>query len=149
MQADELLNFCRFLLDFGMLLLIWIVQLIIYPSFLHVDSSEFKSWHYRYTGLITIFVAPLMLGQAGCYCLDLFLERHWDTVFNMVMIAIAWLATIVWSIPCHDRMQKNGFDRGVVLRLISTNWIRTIAWTLVFVMDVTLFAASGPSFRAL
>jgi hypothetical protein len=32
-------------------------------------------------------------------------------------------------VPAHGRLAE-GFDAGVHARLVATNWIRTMAWTL-------------------
>ncbi len=138
MDVVNLFQQIRQLTDFGLLVLIWLVQLIIYPSFLYVAESEFKSWHYRYTGLITLFVAPLMFGQLGAYGGLLLFATTWDTWVGLCLISIAWLATLVLSVPCHDKMQKAGYERATILRLVQTNWIRTAAWTLVFALDLVI-----------
>ena len=126
----------RLLLDFGLLILIWMVQLIIYPSFLHTDINEFKRWHYRYTGLISLFVVPLMFGQTALYVVLSYATNRWAEYTNLSLIGLVWLATFTLSVPCHDKMQSLGFDQTVIRRLISTNWVRTAAWTLVFGIDV-------------
>lgn len=125
----------RLLTDFGLVILIWMVQLIIYPSFLHTDVDDFKGWHYRYTGLISLFVVPLMFGQTALYCFLSYATNFWTEYVNLILIAIVWLATFVLSVPCHDKMQSHGYDREVIRRLINTNWIRTGAWSLVFAID--------------
>ena len=53
----------QLLVDFGLVVLIWIVQLIIYPSFLYYNSNTLSKWHKTYTGRITTIVAPLMIAQ--------------------------------------------------------------------------------------
>jgi len=35
----------RLLFDFGLLVLIWLVQLVIYPSFLYYEQDNLKRWH--------------------------------------------------------------------------------------------------------
>ncbi len=136
MEFVDLLQQSRLVVDFGLLVLIWLVQLIIYPSFLYTAESEFKGWHYRYTGLITLFVAPLMFGQIGIYAGLLFLAMTWDIWAGVFLTGVAWLATLILSVPCHDQMQKAGYDRTVILRLVRTNWIRTAAWTAVFALTL-------------
>lgn len=135
-MLNETLQTARLLCDFGILVLIWLVQLIVYPSFQYVAEQHFRQWHYRYTGLITLFVAPLMFGQVLLYALEIMFHGwHWIVAVNLPLIAIAWLATALLSVPCHDRMQKRGYDKSVISRLVNTNWIRTFVWTAVFALD--------------
>ena len=125
----------RVYVDFGLLILIWLVQLIIYPSFAHVREDVFIKWHNQYTGLISLFVAPLMLGQSVlCAGLLLLAGRPLD-LFQVVMVLIVWLSTIFLSVPCHSRMHKIGYEPATIQRLVRTNWIRTIAWTLMVCAD--------------
>jgi len=53
-----LVQVARVAVDFGMLILIWLVQLIIYPSFQYSARESFIQWHEKYTGLITLVVLP-------------------------------------------------------------------------------------------
>ncbi|MFT7429007.1 MAG: hypothetical protein ACI9IZ_001504, partial [Nonlabens sp.] len=39
------LDLLQLLVDFGLVVLIWIVQLIIYPSFLYYGSKTLNKWH--------------------------------------------------------------------------------------------------------
>ncbi|MBX2821145.1 MAG: hypothetical protein KTR29_15725, partial [Rhodothermaceae bacterium] len=55
----------RTVVDFGLLVLIWIVQLIVYPGFKYSDIHLFGDWHSQYSMLISFLVIPLMLSQVG------------------------------------------------------------------------------------
>ena len=61
-----LLEFCHehaLSVDFAMFVLIWVVQLIVYPAFHKIDDRVFVSWHGSYCNRIGLFVLPLMLLQ--------------------------------------------------------------------------------------
>ena len=121
------------LVNFGLVILIWLVQLIIYPSLAHVDDSEFIGWHRRYVRRITILVGPLMTAQM---LLLLWAVRRELIPANVLMLggaAVIWLSSAVYSVPCHLKLQQTGRDRRVIHRLVRTNWIRTILWSAVFV----------------
>lgn len=111
--------------------LIWLVQLIIYPSFHHLDRERFVAWHLRYTGLITWIVLPLMLGQVGLLGLLLATDPAPAAALwaQAPLVALAWLATFIFSVPAHGRLQQGKDDRQIAW-LVSTNWIRTAAWTM-------------------
>ena len=52
-----------YLADFGLLVLIWMVQLVVYPGFKYYQRERLLEWHARYTSRISYIVGPLMLGQ--------------------------------------------------------------------------------------
>lgn len=120
----------QIIVDSGLFVLIWIVQLIIYPSFRYIKEEYFVQWHIRYTFLIALIVSPLMLIQAGIEGLLLFQDEvRWWRIIPIVLI---WLATFSLSVPCHRRLRKSGKELSTINRLVATNWIRTILWSLLF-----------------
>jgi hypothetical protein len=123
----------------GLLVLIWLVQLVIYPAFHAIDPASFRAWHSGYTGAVTWVVAPLMLLQAGLavWLWIAGVEPRWLLAVNAALIAIAWGVTFLVSIPCHDALQRE-LSSGVIDRLVRTNWLRTAAWTLAFLAALAL-----------
>lgn len=51
---------------------------------------------------------------------------HW---INMALLGIIWLSTAVFQVPIHLKLM-NKASAKLITRVIRTNWIRTIAWTL-------------------
>ena len=51
----------RTVIDGGLLVLIWMVQRIVYPSFLEIHEDRLQAWHARYMPAIGSIVGPLML----------------------------------------------------------------------------------------
>jgi hypothetical protein len=45
------------------------------------------------------------------------------------LLAVIWLSTVFLQVPCHNRL-VSGFDQATYERLVNSNWIRTIAWSL-------------------
>lgn len=134
-----ILLMCRVAVDFGMLVLIWLVQLIIYPSFEFSDKETFAFWHQRYTGLITLVVLPLMLGQLALTGYQLTQERSWSTITCMILIVFCWVVTFTLSVPAHNQLQSSGNKIETVTWLVRTNWLRTIAWTASAVISMRQF----------
>jgi len=132
----EWLDGLRGLVDFGLFILIWLVQLIIYPSFAFCAPEHFSRWHYRYTGLISLFVAPLMFSESGIYLWQAVVWRRWHDVLGVGLVLVIWAATLLLSVPCHDRLQQSGFDLAVIRRLVRTNWVRTCSWSLLLGIDL-------------
>ena len=126
----------RLLVDFGLVVLIWMVQLIIYPSFTAMTEESIKLWHPRYTGVISLFVIPLMFGQVGLYAQALLTECDWKTGLAALLIFVCWLSTFVKAVPLHgqiDQLPSSLADRE---ELVLANWPRTICWSLVFVLSL-------------
>jgi hypothetical protein len=46
------------------------------------------------------------------------------------------LSTFVWQRPIQGRMAERGYDEANVRRLISTNWIRTVAYWLNAIVGI-------------
>jgi len=126
------------LISFGLVVLIWLVQLVVYPAFAEIAADGFRSWHARYTRAITWVVAPLMLAQLVLAALLVVGRTNVATVAYAVLVVSTWLLTAFVSVPIHNALGASGHDAGRVRRLISTNWLRTVAWSVAF---ATLFLA--------
>ena len=124
----------QLIVDSGLLILIWLVQLIIYPSFRYTEEKAFIDWHGRYTALIGLIVTPLMLLQVGVE-VSYFLvhDPRWQRI--LIILAI-WLATFSLSVPCHSRLHSTGKNLIIIKRLVTSNWIRTLCWSLLFLETV-------------
>lgn len=123
----------------GLLVLIWLVQLVIYPAFHAIEPAGFRAWHAGYTAAVTWVVAPLMLLQAGL-AVWLWIAGagpRWLLVANAGLILLAWGVTFAVSIPCHEALQRELSPR-VIDHLVRTNWLRTAAWTLTFLVSLAL-----------
>ena len=44
-------------------ILIWVVQIIVYPTFHKIKNEEFVDWHRKYCNAIGFFVLPVMSCQ--------------------------------------------------------------------------------------
>ena len=127
-------NVGQIMVDSGLFILIWLVQLIIYPSMKYTEEKAFVAWHARYTALISIIVCPLMLLQAG---MEIMTGIVWDPRWmRILLIVFVWISTFFMSVPCHSRLHANGKDMKIIERLITTNWPRTALWTLLFLETV-------------
>ncbi|CAI8279399.1 MAG: Uncharacterised protein [Opitutia bacterium UBA7350] len=122
--------------DLGMLVLIWLVQLIIYPGFAHMRAETFSPWHKSYMNRMGFIVAPLMLTQPLLIGLQIWLQPELLHLASAALVALAWLATALFSVPAHHHLQKCGYDAAMIQRLVTTNWIRTFAWTGVCLLGL-------------
>ncbi len=116
--------------SFFMTGLIWYVQLVHYPSFRfvnHMQFSQFHAFHSMRTGYIVMPVMTTELITSG----TLWYAGGWfslNTIGFYLVVAI-WAATFLLSVPLHALLKENRSEAAIE-RLISTNWIRTVLWTL-------------------
>lgn len=126
----------RNLVDFGLLVLIWLVQLIIYPGFTHYSPAQLASWHPQYSNLITLIVGPLMLAQVGLVGRETYLHPSWHTLLSALIVGLMWAATAFISVPIHNAIATGDTAPGTLARLVDTNWIRTIGWTSLCILGL-------------
>lgn len=104
--------------------LIWIIQLVHYPSFHFVEKSRWAEFHQFHTFWITPVVAPMMLLQLGS-------SFFWAGPEKWIFVGLSlfvFAVTFIVSVPLHQRLEKS-YDENALKKLIQTNWIRTLAWS--------------------
>jgi len=124
----------QIIVDSGLLVLIWLVQLIIYPSFQYTKEKAFILWHGRYMRLMSLITAPLMLLQIGTETVYI-LQSDYRWMRILMILAVS-ISTVSLSVPCHRRLYSEGKDPLVISRLVLTNWFRTVLWSLLFAETV-------------
>jgi hypothetical protein len=125
----------RLLLDFGLVVLIWIIQRIVYPSFLHYTAENLIIWHKEYTSRFSVIVIPLMIGQLGISMYQAFIVTNLYTVVSLVIVIIIWLSTFLQFVPVHSNISKGQVNEKTLNSLVAKNWLRTFLWSLLFVMN--------------
>lgn len=126
------LSLVRLLFDFGLVVLIWMVQLIIYPSFQYFNAQNLLHWHGKYTVAISFVVIPLMFGQLITAALHLISEQNLFTIGSLVLIALVWVSTFVQFVPMHASIASGDTSQELLQALVSKNWIRTLLWSIIF-----------------
>lgn len=48
---------------------------------------------------------------------------------NMLLLGIIWLSTAIFQVPIHLKLMNSASEK-LITRVIRTNWIRTISWSL-------------------
>ena len=112
---------------------IWFVQVVHYPllSVVPVQSAASVAVeHQRRTGWVV--GAPMALEGVTTLALLVLVPEGvaWFVPWLAgIPLAVALGATIFLSVPRHERMAHEP-DAQVGKELVSTNWVRTIAWTV-------------------
>ena len=126
----------RLLFDFGLVVLIWLVQLIIYPSFRYMDGQKLLFWHSKYSTRISLVVMPLMLGQLLITVLQLN-EGSVISYIIALLVLMVWILTFLYFVPLHNKISRDRIDDRTLYRLVSLNWWRTVIWTVIFVLALS------------
>lgn len=130
---SRLLVLSQLLSTLAMVGLIWFIQIVHYPMFADVGSESFAAYEMKHSQLTTYVVLPLMFLELTT---AIFLVTHRPARLSselvyagLFLVAIIWAATFFLSVPQHNIL-TSGFDETAWRKLVSTNWIRTIAWSL-------------------
>jgi len=126
----------RLLVDFGLLVLIWIVQLVVYPGFGYYQRESLVKWHRKYTLQITYVVFPLMVTQLLLSGIQLWNMISWYTGSCFLIVIWLWLSTFLQFVPLHNKISEDDFDKKTILQLVQKNWLRTFLWTVLFFMSL-------------
>lgn len=112
---------------------IWVVQLVHYPLFAGVGAEGFAAYEAAHQTRITWLVLPAM-GVELLTALALVWMRPasvpaWMVWAGGALLAVIWLSTAFVQVPLHGTLSQ-GFDASAHTRLVLSNWLRTLAWTL-------------------
>ncbi|MFK7959418.1 MAG: hypothetical protein AB8G96_02755 [Phycisphaerales bacterium] len=117
----------------GMVGVIWFVQMVHYPLFAEVPEAGFQAYeqaHVRRTGTL---VGPLMLMELAAAIWLLVRTPigvpEWMPWAGLVVLALLWGSTFFVQVPLHRQLEA-GFNLEAIERLVATNWLRTVGWTL-------------------
>lgn len=123
------------LLSAGMMTsLIWVIQLVHYPSFHYIanlSSLQSNNFHQFHSSRISYIVIPLMLTELTTGILLAFKANSeflsWQSL-NLFIIILIWATTFFIQVPHHNDLARS-FTRPEVEALVKYNWIRTALWT--------------------
>ena len=124
------LSYANLAVGWGLLVLIWLVQLIIYPGFHRISHEEFAAYHRWYVLRISSIVLPLMMAELILAIWWVLADNYSSvSITSGLLVIVVWLSTFLLQVPIHNRL-KAGKDDKRIQRLVVTNWIRTAAWSL-------------------
>jgi hypothetical protein len=126
MDVILLIHFSACLIMTGV---IWIVQVVHYPTFRFINKNNFNSFSSFHVKSIGYIVVPLMLIEATTATLLVLKYPNKAIFINFTLLIITWVFTFVVSMPLHKDLQ-NRYNHHAIEKLIKTNWSRTILWTI-------------------
>lgn len=126
----------RILIDFGLVVLTWTVQLVVYPGFRYYQAEELKKWHRSYTRGITMVVLPLMTGQIILHGYQAYISPAPLQGIMAVLVLLTWGITFFAAVPLHDRISKGESTANAVRKLNRVHSWRTFIWTMIFILSL-------------
>lgn len=105
-----------------------VIQLIHYPSFVHISRDQFLGFHSQHSKALGLIAGPMM-------CIELFsalwLAKNGNVFFiaNLICVVSLWCLTFFISVPAHHQLAA-GFNEKAWSRLVKTNWLRTLLWCI-------------------
>ncbi len=114
-----------------MVSIIWIIQILHYPTFLFVDKKHYTEFQIFHMKNISYLIIPIMLLElfTGLYILlyNNMINFYFSASFGLLILI--WLITALFFSKFHSELSKK-YNRDTILKLIRLNWIRTFFWTL-------------------
>lgn len=128
------------LIMFGVIL---VVQFVHYPLFAKVGNAGYAAYQADHMRLITyVVLVPMvieLLTAIALVSLRPFGIPAWYLWLGLALVAVIWLSTAFLQVPVHQALTIQ-FDAATHQRLVTTNWIRTVAWTARAVLVVLMLA---------
>ena len=118
--------------------LIVTTQLVTYPLFSSISSSGFTNYHFNYVSKISRIAGPAMLLEL---IIASFLFYNFGNLFSKLIFLVTiliFLSTLLIQVPIHDRIKYKA-NNLLFKKLVMTNWIRTLLWSLKCILSISLF----------
>ena len=133
------LRIFQLLIDFGLVVLIFLVQLCIYPAFKYFESKNLHTWHKVYTPNITYVVFPLMLSQLILAVYFVYASFMLVDYLYLAIVGLTWLSTFTFYVPLHQKINSAKFTKKDLLKLEKGNWFRVFLWASILAISLTRF----------
>ena len=110
---------------------IWIIQLVHYPSFHFIELKQYTTFQRFHMSRISYVVIPAMLTELFTLILIIISMDQIDTLVlaSAILLILIWLITALFFSGVHQKLTL-GYDQTVVDKLVKLNWGRTLLWTL-------------------
>ena len=119
---------------------IWVVQLVHYPSFNYVEKQRYSNFQSFHMMRISYVVIPVMLAELLTLVLLVYSMDEIDIalVLSGTILLMIWFITAIFFSKTHQKLTL-GYNKSVVCDLIKMNWSRTILWTFRLILLVACF----------
>ena len=125
------------LVTFGLFVLIWIIQILHYPSFFYYEEKDFSEAMISHQRGISFITIPLMLTELFVTCWVFYKTPDVYSSVSVFLVILIWLSTFFIQVPLHEKLLE-GKKSILIERLVLTNWIRTFLWSLKLLLLIML-----------
>lgn len=108
--------------------LVVLVQFCQYPLFRWIAKDQFVTYHQKYVNRTTLPIAIPMVAEM-LVTMNALLSQGPGALIHFTLLALIWIVTFAWSVPCHNKLQK-GFEEDVLRSLLRSNALRVFLWSL-------------------
>lgn len=120
---------------------IWTMQMLNYPLLSRVGEPSFSAYETAHNQRFVVVVAPGVVVALVTTVLLFFVRPPAipiaAPIASATLIVAIIVSTVLFQAPAHGRLAA-GFDATVHATLVNTNWIRTVAWTALAMLDLWL-----------
>ena len=133
----ELLLKVNFISTSVMVGVIWVIQLLHYPSFHFINEKKYIEFQHFHMQRISFIVIPVMLIELASALLLSYFFRSSLTIILLALLLGIWGITFIFFTNMHQKL-TNGFDPSIVDKLIKINWSRTALWSLRLIILLSI-----------
>ena len=133
----ELLLKVNFISTSVMVGVIWVIQLLHYPSFHFINEKKYIEFQRFHMQRISFIVIPVMLIELASALLLSYFFRSSLTIILLALLLGIWGVTFIFFTDMHQKL-TNGYDPIIVDRLIQINWSRTALWSLRLIILLSI-----------
>ncbi len=105
------------------------VHFIQYPMLKSVPEEARALYNKKYCDRAGFVIAPAMIFEAFTALLLAFIYSNSIYYLGLFFILILWVVTFFFSVPAHTKL-CNAWDSKAHEKLMSSNFIRLIAWAI-------------------
>ena len=109
--------------------IIWVIQLLHYPSFHFISDQKYIEFQHFHMQRISLIVIPAMLTELASALLLAYFFGSSLTIILLVLVLGIWGITFIFFTNMHQKL-TTGYDRTTVDTLVKINWSRTALWSL-------------------
>ena len=116
---------------------IWVIQLLHYPSFHFINDQKYIEFQHFHMQRISIIVIPAMLTELASALLLAYFFESSLTIILLALVIGNWTITLIFFTNMHQKL-TDGYDHSIVNRLVQINWSRTALWSLRLIILLSI-----------
>ena len=109
--------------------IIWVIQLLHYPTFHFIKESGYEEFQHFHMQRISFIVIPVMITELLSGFMLVYYFRSNLLIFCLIILLVIWLITFIFFTKLHQIL-LGGYDKIIVDKLVQINWSRTVLWSL-------------------